>query len=163
MSWCDYKDQNGDWKLARLISKSEKECILMIDGTGQTITCCQHLIHPPRKYSIGYNAYDPAIRDLDITVEHIQKIHNFILILIERNFTAFQPSDITEFLRCELFVLVDTIIRYPAIKIEDDVNVWFENILMDSVELTTKWMQDLPLLFSEVCPSIDSKGFKLFN
>ena len=101
---------------------------------------------------LGYSGPLVCFRDLELSLEYLQSIQSKIKLMISNEFAGFSAAEITNFLRCELFVCVDLILKYP-IKIEDDVLLSSCMQLMLSVfEIIVKWMQNLPDTYNDVMP-----------
>ena len=70
--------------------------------------------------------------------------------MISNDFAGFSAAELTTFLRCDLFVCIDHILKYP-IKIEEEqVLSSCMQLLLSAFDIIVKWMQNLPDIHNEI-------------
>ena len=69
-------------------------------------------LQPPRMYSKGYTGQKSyPLRDYAVNVGQLNVIENWLKLFYKLDFQNFPILDVTYLFRCDLFILVDTIIH----------------------------------------------------
>ena len=147
-SWCDAKDEAGIWRVGRIKKRVQSKILVIFDGWSEKYkrNYCTHsaLIAPFRMHTIGYTGQRTiALRDWDYSENLLKFPSGLMLILIHSNFTGVSPYELTNFLRGDLYVLIDCLMcnaySNPA-KDVNDVVEFFKNV----ISLIIKWMTLVP-------------------
>lgn len=147
-SWCDAKDETGVWRVGRIKKRVSTKILVIFDGWSEKYkrTYCTHsgFIAPFRMHTIGYTGQKTvALRDWDYADNLLKFPSGLMLILIHSNFTGVSPYELTNFLRGDLYVLVDCLLCHTysnPMKDVNDVVEFFKNV----ISLIIKWMSLVP-------------------
>jgi hypothetical protein len=81
-------------------------------------------IQPPRFYSKGYTGQKSvSLRNLNFDTTNISFIVNWLKLLNNFDFQNLPILEITNIFRCQMFILVDSILFHPWNVIQKDVNI----------------------------------------
>lgn len=147
-SWCDAKDEAGSWRVGRIKKRVQSKIWVIFDGWSEKYkrNYCTHsaLIAPFRMHTIGYTGQRTiALRDWEYSENVLKFPSGLMLILIHSNFTGVSPYELTNFLRGDLYVLIDCLLCNTYSNVAKDVNdvvEFFKNV----ISLIIKWMTLVP-------------------
>ncbi|KAL4466671.1 hypothetical protein ABPG72_016788 [Tetrahymena utriculariae] len=152
-NWCDAQDEYGIWRLGRI--KSAKDTLRSIEfdgwGTKYQRQYCIHSekIKPLRYHTIGYTGQKQVtLRDYELNIEELKSATIQLKYLIKQEgLKGFYPYELTRFLRCDLFYLIDTCLTIPyTVESLDTIKV-IKQFFFTFLEFSKKWLKVLPLAF----------------
>ncbi|KAL4427066.1 hypothetical protein ABPG74_021173 [Tetrahymena malaccensis] len=152
-NWCDAQDEYGIWRLGRI--KSAKDTLRSIEfdgwGTKYQRQYCIHSekIKPLRYHTIGYTGQKKVtLRDYELNIEELKSATIQLKYLMKQEgLKGFYPYELTRFLRCDLFFLIDTCLTIPyEVESLDTIKV-IKQFFFTFLEFAKKWLKVLPSAF----------------
>lgn len=173
-SWCDAKDQKGDWCLGRIKQKKKNVIVVHFDGWSDRykVFYCTHSsnLAPLRKHSRGYTGQPSvALREWEFNENALRADEAKMSKLTSAKFQCFNPFDLASFIRGDLFVHIDCLLTYTYSNPATDIkNV--ESFLMRTLHFCEKWIEitlscEFPSknYLNSINDAIISCGFEVFE
>ncbi|EAR83213.2 hypothetical protein TTHERM_01002780 (macronuclear) [Tetrahymena thermophila SB210] len=152
-NWCDAQDEYGVWRLGRIKSAKDTLRSIEFDGWG-TKYQRQYCIHseklkPLRYHTIGYTGQKKVtLRDYELNIEELKSATIQLKYLMKQEgLKGFYPYELTRFLRCDLFYLIDTCLTIPYEVEQLDTIKVIKQFFFTFLEFSKKWLKILPSAF----------------
>lgn len=143
-SWCDAKDQKGEWRLGRIKQKKKNIITVHFDGWSDRykLFYCIHSknLAPARHFSRGYTGQPSiALREWEFNENALRADEAKMSKMTSNKFKGLGPYEITTFIRGDLFIHIDCLLTFTYTNPATDIkNV--ESFLMRALHFCIQWI-----------------------